>query len=257
MWNLRSSQGRIQTQEFKFRQWTVRLERKAFRRSLSIVLKPDGSVCVRANLKTSDERIHNFLVEKQAWIEKHLNQFEKLRLQFPEKKLLCDEEFPFLGQNLSLRVVPTLLKKVFFSRQERHLLMHIPQAAWDEMSEEDMQQFFPQLKQFYQRESIRLITERLQIWSVQMELAPRKLKFRNQKSRWGSCSAQGIVTMNWRLIGAPLEVVDYVIIHELAHLQHMNHSKSFWTLVERHCLNLKACEDWLKNHQMSLDFLLT
>jgi len=246
----------IQTQEFSFRQWSVTIERKAFRRRLTISLKPGKPICVKASLRTPVEVIEKFLLEKETWIEKHLKEFEKQKERFPEKKLVQAETFPYLGEELKLRFVMTPLRQVFFSRFETYLQMHLPEHLWSDISEEEIQTYFPKLQKFYQQEAEKLIRERIQIWAEQMKLFPKVVKLRNQKSRWGSCTSRGSIQINWRLIGAPLSVIDYILIHELAHLQHMNHSKDFWNLVSRHCPDFEQSEKWLKEKHGLLEFLL-
>lgn len=256
-WNHSNSQSGIETQEFTFRQWSVVVERKAFRRSLSISLKPGAPIRVKASLHVPLKRIEAFLVQKEQWIEKHMLSFEEHARKFPDKKIVQSETFPFLGENLCLRFVPTPLKQVFFSRHESFLHLHLPENSWNEVTDVELQEYFPKLQQFYRRESEKLIRERIQIWSNQMQLFPKALKFRNQKSRWGSCTSKGSIQINWRLIGAPLEVIDYILVHELAHLRHMNHSADFWNLVEEHFPEFEKSEKWLKANQNGLDFLLS
>ena len=82
--------------------------------------------------------------------------------------------------------------------------------------------------------------------------AVRKVSIRNQRSRWGSCSRRGAISLNWRLVQAPPEVLDYVIVHELMHLREMNHSARFWALVEAACPDFRPSERWLKAHGPSL-----
>ena len=77
-------------------------------------------------------------------------------------------------------------------------------------------------------------------------LTPRKITVRNQSSRWGSCSASGSISLNWRLIQTPAEVRDYIILHELMHLREMNHSPRFWKLVEQACPDYEQAENWLR-----------
>jgi len=79
-------------------------------------------------------------------------------------------------------------------------------------------------------------------------LAVRRVTVRNQRSRWGSCSRNGTISLNWRLIQAPLFVRDYLILHELMHLRQMNHSRRFWREVERVCPDYKTAERWLNQH---------
>ena len=87
-----------------------------------------------------------------------------------------------------------------------------------------------------------------------MDLYPRQVTIRGQKGRWGSCSSRGALSLNWKLISAPAFVLDYVVIHELAHLAHMNHSAAFWRLVAAHCPDYKRARRWLDDHQIELNW---
>jgi len=80
----------------------------------------------------------------------------------------------------------------------------------------------------------------------------RRIAVRNQRSRWGSCSRRGAISLNWRLIQAPRFVQDYIILHELMHLRQMNHSARFWREVERVCPEYETAEQWLKQHSALL-----
>lgn len=85
-----------------------------------------------------------------------------------------------------------------------------------------------------------------------LELTVRRVAVRNQRSRWGSCSRRGVISLNWRLIQMPRFVSDYIILHELMHLREMNHSPRYWRQVERVCPNYLAAERWLKQHSRLL-----
>src|SRR5690606_31341824 len=89
----------------------------------------------------------------------------------------------------------------------------------------------------------------------QMQLSPNFIEFRAQKTRWGSCSSTGTISLNWKLIATPLQVMDYVLIHELAHLKFQNHSKEFWNFVGQFCLGWKKYRRWLRENHFECDFL--
>ncbi len=81
-----------------------------------------------------------------------------------------------------------------------------------------------------------------------MATVPRRITVRNQRTRWGSCSCRGVISLNWRLIQTPVAVCEYVIVHELCHLRHMNHSRRFWAAVGEYCPDYRKQEAWLKAH---------
>ena len=83
--------------------------------------------------------------------------------------------------------------------------------------------------------------------ALEMGVSPNRVIVRDQKRCWGSCSSKRTISLNWRLIMAPEEILDYIIIHELAHLRHVDHSRRFWTLVERHCPDYPECEQWISD----------
>jgi predicted metal-dependent hydrolase len=99
---------------------------------------------------------------------------------------------------------------------------------------------------FYKKKALEIIPSLVQHHSNRMQLFPKALKFRKNKSRWGSCSVHNVINLNILLMKFPQEVIEYVIIHELAHIQHKNHSKAFWSCVESYCSNYKVLNKQLK-----------
>ena len=96
-------------------------------------------------------------------------------------------------------------------------------------------------------EAVWLINERVGHYSRVMGLVPKKVSVKEQRRRWGSCSSlTGAVHFNWRLVMAPPAVLDYVVVHELAHIKHPNHSRDFWALVAQYAPGCKACRKWLR-----------
>lgn len=105
---------------------------------------------------------------------------------------------------------------------------------------------------YYRKKAKTAFAERLHFYESQIGVHANGLRIKDQKTRWGSCSSKGNINLNWRLILAPQEVMDYVIIHELCHLKEMNHSKAFWDLVEAHCPDYKKQKQWLKENTARL-----
>lgn len=104
-----------------------------------------------------------------------------------------------------------------------------------------------ELVEFYRKKSNEIITPLVEKNAKLMNLYPISLKYRNNKTRWGSCSYKNAINLNLNLMKLPIEAIEYVVIHELAHIKHKNHSKRFWNLVEKYCENYKECEKILKS----------
>ena len=96
------------------------------------------------------------------------------------------------------------------------------------------------------------IESRVAHWAPLVGVRPRRVSVRDARTRWGSCSAQGSLSFSWRLSLAPVEVLDYVVVHELAHLHELNHSKRFWDHVRRHCPEHKERRRWLRENGAAL-----
>ena len=243
-------------ESFIFGHWEVSVHRKNFRRSVSIQLYPDKPIKVIAAKSTPRSVIEDFLKVKYDWILKSFQKFEEIKQQFPDKKIQAQENFPFRGVDRKLKVVITLNKKCFVSIDEDKILLHIPRNEW---SADSLAQEYPQaiaeLRHYYKREAVKHISERVKYWAHAMQLFPSQVRFKEQRTRWGSCSSKGIVNLNWRLIVFSDAIIDYVIIHELAHLKHMNHSQKFWDLVEKHEPAYKGLVKELKDNQRLVEFL--
>ncbi|WP_374029386.1 M48 family metallopeptidase [Bdellovibrio bacteriovorus] len=241
---------------FLFAKWPVEVHRRNFRRSVSIYLYPNKPIKVVAAKSTSQKVIVDFLMAKKDWIEKNFLKFSEIAEKFPDKKIKAYENFPFLGKERKLKVVITLNKKPFVSVTEENLLLHIPRNQWSANSLlEEHPTALKEIRHFYKREAVTFLSERLEYWSAQMGLRPSQVKFREQRTRWGSCSSKKSINLNWRLIVFAQEIIDYVIVHELAHLQHMDHSNKFWSLVETHIGNYKEIMKSLKESQYLVEFL--
>ena len=112
----------------------------------------------------------------------------------------------------------------------------------------------PAVEQHLRALAQRELTARAVELARQHGVPMRRVTVRNQKSRWGSCSVRGTISLNWRLIQVPEPVRDYLILHELMHLRNMNHSARFWAEVEKVCPDYRAAEDWLKHHSAEVGF---
>ncbi|MDF7675836.1 SprT family zinc-dependent metalloprotease [Neisseriaceae bacterium ESL0693] len=116
----------------------------------------------------------------------------------------------------------------------------------------DKERPYRDLISWLQEEAQDYLLERLRYWSQQLNLRPVSMKLTTARTLWGVCRPQTGIRLNWRLVGAPLWVVDYVCIHELCHLIHLNHGAAFWQLVNRHTPHTQTARMWLKQHGSAL-----
>lgn len=222
---------------------------------LKMTVDRSGEVQVLAPKRVSASVVEDFVLSNLEWIEKQqaiqtIRHEEQLKKN-PPKKFLPGERFRFYGLERELVFEPTDRSKIFFEIVENYLVAHIPQgtANVDPANEALKQTLKLALTKFAEAEARRHLAERLQHWSQKMELKYSGVSFRNQKTRWGSCSTAGHISLNWKLVFAPEAVIDYVVIHELAHLVHANHSVRFWNLVESFDPDARLNRRWLRDHQ--------
>lgn len=231
--------------------------KKSHRRTIRLTVKPNGQIHMITGKKTSQSDIKAFLHENSKWLENSLLAFRRLRQKYPPKRFVQGEGFLYLGKYRFLNFSPKeSVENPTFNVSAFELECFIPQAAWNPSYHiVSQQQIRSHLLGFFQTEGRRLISERVRLYSERMNLWPRVLSFRSQRTRWGSCTTMGNISLNWRLIGAPLEVLDYVVVHELSHLKYPNHSRFFWSLVEECCNEYRDCRKWLQKNIYEFDFL--
>ena len=232
--------------EWKYRGLPVRMILRAGRRVTKIELKAGEPILVKGNLRMTKHLAESFLNEKWNWVEKKYKELRDKTPPTPEQQLANAQKLLFLGEWISVRHTITPLRKAFLSVNEfspgpREAQLYLP-------ARKSLQDFKAQqiLKDFYNTEARKRLVERVHYWSREMNLRPQTLDFRTMRSRWGSCSSKGRIALNSFLIKAPMWVCDSVIVHELAHLQHMNHSSQFWNLVERYSPEHLKADQWLK-----------
>lgn len=225
------------------------IDRRAFQRSIGVHVLPSGVVKVTAGKTASPKVISEFLRHCDNWIYKSLNEYQSLREMYPPKKYVEREKFLFRGDELSLTLSRTFNKRPSFKVSHGQFILSLP---WGNSNHRELS---AALRKFYEKSGREQLTKSVGYHSQLMNLYPRALSFRSQKTRWGSCSSKGNVSLNWRLIAAPNECLDYVVIHELSHLKYQNHSKRFWNLVETYSPNWKIHRKWLRDNQYAFDFL--
>jgi predicted metal-dependent hydrolase len=230
----------------------LQVKRRAYQKTITLRVDREGAVRVGCAKSCPKKEIENFLIKNRNWIEQSLRQVAEHQKSFPKKRFFAGEEYLFLGQRLQLEHQVTHLKRPKFYFHDERLILNLGAAQYEPTR---IDQYGKAMQSFYKSAGTTLLKSLVQKNAEQMQLRPNRLSFRSQKSRWGSCSSEGNVSLNWRLVCAPARVANYVVVHELAHLRHHDHSARFWALVERYCPEYKACKSWLNKNQFEFDFL--
>ncbi len=205
------------------------------RKTLALVVQPDGRLVVRAPLRTSQKIIEAFVSSKSDWIEKSRQSQQARRKFFPKRHFSPGEFFWYLGKQYPLELVrpqrPALQFHLSFDLDERYA----PQAK-------------KRFESWYREQARLFLTERVQYFANLYKFQYLQIKITSARTRWGSCSGRGTISFAWRLIMAPPEIIDYVVLHELAHTVHHNHSHEFWHLVQSMQPDYAAKRKWLKQN---------
>jgi len=189
------------------------------------------------------DRIPDLLKEKQRWISGKLAKYGQVQRPASDKAMKGGDTVPYLGWDLEV-VTRRAYGNVESVNVERNRLVVSLRAGSNRL---DMV-----LERWYRMQATQLIREKANKLGAGLGLTYGQLSIRGQKTRWGSCSQKGNLSFNWKLIMAPEPVIDYVIVHELAHLKEMNHTKRFWQLVGQHCPKWRDHRKWLKDHAVEL-----
>ena len=201
---------------------------------------------VRVPEHVGDERVAAFLHRKRPWIR---SKVAEIRLLPPHrnKELVSGESFPYLGRHYRLKIQEGHQVGVCLSGG--YLKATIRPTEQGEQREARIQQY---LHNWYRSRALEHLQEKANRYAQQIGVTPAGVSVRNFKSRWGSCDKKGEVVFNWNIIKAPHAIADYVVVHELCHLIHPNHSKDFWQLVGRHDANYSEHRQWLKERGEAL-----
>lgn len=235
-----------------FEGFPLKIAYKPYYRKIAISLPASGIITVTTGKSTPKDEIIAFLNSNKEWILKAQNEIAITKAKFPKIEFNNFDTVFWRGNKLKLYYLNKNKKNNFLPSTE-----YLSCSGPKPQSSSERQQVKKDLKQFYKNEAVIEVGRLIKIWSEKMELYPTKVSYRLQKSKWGSCGSNGHISMNWGLITCPQKIIEYVVIHELAHLKHQDHSKNFWKLVEKYCSDYKERRKWLKNHNYICDFLQT
>jgi len=221
---------------------TYQIVRSAKRKKLTITVERDRSVIVHAPTATSDETIRRVVETKRAWLFDKIHHAQKYqpRPHPPGKEIVEGESAPYLGRDYRIVLTETASGQVEFLRK-----FIVPPAH--QIKRRHV------LKAWYIERANEVIIPRVHLFATELGVPFKMARIVDNRYRWGSCTVKDRVHFNWRLIKAPMYVIDYVIVHELAHLRESNHTPAFWNIVRAKSPQTGKAKVWLQTNGQILE----
>jgi len=218
--------------------YTVTISHRA--RQPRLIVAPGTGLRVVAPLGYDRNRLLNFIRQRQGWILTHLDRFAALPAASAAAPLPA--EIAFLGTVHAVGVAVAPGRRATVVHEGQRFAVTVPEAAMAR----------PALEAWLRAAARFAIAAHVASRAGEMGLTYGRVTIRDQKTRWGSCSRAGNLNFNWRLVLAPTAVLDYVVVHELAHRVEMNHSARFWRVVARYCPMYTLHRSWLRKQGTTL-----
>jgi predicted metal-dependent hydrolase len=219
-----------------------RIVRSPKRKKLTITVERDRSIIIHAPETTSEEEVRRAVDAKRQWLFGKIHHPQKYQAapQPPGKEIVNGESAPYLGRDYRIEVTETASGQVEFSRCFRVT------ATRQTMRREV-------LRDWYVGRAKEKILPRVELHARELGVEFAAAKIVDNRYRWGSCTVNNNLNFNWRLIKAPMFVIDYVVVHELAHLIESNHTPRFWNIVRANNPTMEKAKAWLKEHGQVLE----
>jgi len=215
------------------------------------VVKP-GQVEIVAPHEIPEINLHKFVQAKQHWVSQALRKMSKdtpVQNGFLPPAFITGAVMVYQGKPFSLVVQTTKLKRVKVEFFNGAYTIHYPES----LPQDNRQDLIKESLIRWLRKEIKPIVEHyVNLHAGMKKLYPRSITIKTQKSRWGSCGINNDININWLLLMAPAEVLEYVVVHELCHIKVKNHSSQFWALVAEHLPDYQIRRKWLKQLGRSL-----
>ena len=216
------------------------------RRTADIVIERDGRVMVRAPKGVEEQRIRDIVQDRRLWIYKNLAEWRDLNATRVLREYRNGEGFLYLGRSYRLLLVADqdealLLKNGRFSLRR------------DLVDKDGIPAAQAAFRDYYIRQGLERVTRRVQYFAPKVGVKPGRLDVRELGHRWASCSPKGNVAFHWKCMMAPPTIIDYIVVHELCHFHHLDHTDAFWNEVDKVMPDFAERKNWLKVNGAAMD----
>ncbi|MGJ8454419.1 M48 family metallopeptidase [Pseudothermotoga sp. U03pept] len=202
---------------------------------MALQITENATLVVKAPIDVDEKVIWNIIQKHRDWIEKRMREIESRDTRALPKEFVDGEGFLYLGRYYKLHIVESQDTPLKFENGFYLLRSALPEAK-------------KLFIEWYKKAAYEKITERVSWWAQKRGFKYNKVNITNAQKRWASCCSKGILNFSWRLIMAPLSVIDYVVVHELVHLEEKRHNEAFWTKVKMLMTDYIKYENWLKKN---------
>lgn len=214
------------------------------KKTIELLIDLNKGFTVKVPKGMSDEDIIRNLHRKEKWIINNLDKMADIIKYESKKEYLSGEKFAVSGRRYSLKVIKDKnikLPTLEFSKGK--FIAKIPIT----INEKDNHKLLrPLFIRFYQKKAEDVINKRVKKYLPYFDIEPKKIRIVSLKDKWGSCSKNNEIRYNWRIIMAKMSIIDYVVIHELAHMKHKDHSKEYWNEIKRIMPDYEKRKSWLR-----------
>lgn len=198
--------------------------------TVSFNVDPGPQLIVRAPSRTAAREIEEMLVQHWNWIFQRLSEMEAHAASQPAREYVTGERIPYLGKPVPLEVIPALGEEAKCVKRNGRFELRLPILLKEDAARETGE---AAVTEWFRHRAAEKFAERIDVWKRQLKVEPGRIIVTDPKARWGSCDARNNIRLSWRILMAPLEIVDYIVAHELCHVVHRNHGPRFWSKLKK------------------------
>lgn len=232
--------------EYTFKNLIMELSYKK-RKTIGLEVNIDGEIKVSVPIGVTNEILDKVLEKKYNWLVKKREELIEKGMKRIVRKYITGENYFYLGKEYKLKIVKDIyLKKPQVNLWDDNIIVYCKSS-----NKEQVRQI---LEKWYRSKTLELSIERIKLYTTGFfDKEPLGIQVKEQKRRWASCTYDNKILINWRCSMAPIEIVDYIIVHELCHMDIKNHSKDFWNRVKEVLPDYKIREQWLKENGVRIE----
>ncbi|MBW2636919.1 MAG: M48 family metallopeptidase [Deltaproteobacteria bacterium] len=217
--------------------------KRSNRKTASIYIERDGQISILVPEQLTDQQVEQLIESKRKWIYTNLAEWRDLNATRVRREYVNGEGFLYLGRTYRLKLVetqdkPLMLKNGYFCLRISNGIALDADAAF---------------KEFFREKGKKRISARVLCFQTKMGVQPKALRVIELKNRWASCSLRGNLNFHWKCMMAPPTMLDYIVVHELAHLIHANHTEAFWNEVDKVMPDYRDRKEWLRVNGAGMD----